>query len=134
MGTCSAGGIWTTGDGFLDTTSVAADETEPEGSVATIVMGTPKTSPEGTSACRGIPNIRRAPLSIDSQSGGFDSVYVIGESEEKVLDEKTNSKGSPMRAIGGTWELMGNETVGAASHTVTISAAIHSLAVDGAIF
>jgi hypothetical protein len=43
----------------------------------------------------------------------------MGEGEEKVDGENMKEKGCPILATGGTWELMGNDMLGAAPDNLT---------------
>lgn len=66
----------------------------------------------------GVPYNVLLSLSIESHDGGSINEYDKVESEEvKVEGEKMNEKGCDILATGGTWELIGNETVGAACTT-----------------
>jgi hypothetical protein len=62
-----------------------------------------------------VPERVRLGPSSESQLGAFDKVYVMDKSEENVDGENVNVNGTETRATGGTWELIGNVTVGVAS-------------------
>jgi hypothetical protein len=51
---------------------------------------------------------------MDSHCGELASVYVSCEDGEKVEGEKTNEKGWPTLATGGTWEFIGKVIAGMA--------------------
>lgn len=113
-GICRAKGISTLGPGLRETTRVAARVVEPEPSVATRFRGTPAPCPGAISSALGVPYNNLVLLSMESHLGGLRRLYVMGPLEEKVDGEKTKANGSPTRATGGTWELIGNNIIGLA--------------------
>jgi len=98
--------------------------------VALRLTGTPVTRPNTASSCFGVPNRCRASLSIESHFEEFKRLYVTRELEIKVDGEMTNENGSPKLATGGTWELIGNDTIGLAVERPPRSKAVAEIPTD----
>jgi hypothetical protein len=113
------------GGGVLDTTKVELTVMAPSTSSALIWIDIPTTSPDGTSCSPGVPNSRLAVASKVSHGGDLTSVYDIVSEEGKVCGEKVKENGCDMRATGGSWELIGKDSTGAATATL-----LHNKSVD----